>query len=91
MSSAAAKTRASPHSTHRRLSHRRLPRRWRRLRRRRPSRRRPRRRRPRRRAQSSSERQISICVEAADFAKALRAAHAALALSSIQVTLTLTL
>ena len=42
-------------------------------------------------AQGSSERQISICVEAADCAKALRAAHAALALSSTQVTLTITL
>ena len=37
-------------------------------------------------AQGSSERQISICVEAADCAKALRAAHAALALSTTQVT-----
>lgn len=37
-------------------------------------------------AQGSSERQISICVEAADCARALRAAHAALALSSTQIS-----
>ena len=37
-------------------------------------------------AQGSSERQISICVDAADCAKALRAAHAALALSSTQIS-----
>ena len=42
-------------------------------------------------AQGSSERQISICVEAADCARALRAAHAALALSSTQATPTLAL
>ena len=42
-------------------------------------------------AQGSSERQIPICVEVAGCAKVLRAAHAALALSSTQVTLTLTL
>jgi len=36
-------------------------------------------------AQGSSERQISICVEKADCTKALRAAHAALALSNTQL------
>ena len=38
-------------------------------------------------AQGSSERQISICVERADCTKALRAAHAALALSNTQLTI----
>jgi len=38
-------------------------------------------------AQGSSERQISICVDAADCAKALRAAHAALALSNTQISI----
>ena len=37
-------------------------------------------------AQGSSERQISICVERVDCTKALRAAHAALALSNTQLT-----
>jgi len=37
-------------------------------------------------AQGSSERQISICIESADCGKALRAAHAALALSSTQIS-----
>jgi len=37
-------------------------------------------------AQGSSERQISICVEKADCTKALRAAHAALALSNTQLS-----
>ena len=36
-------------------------------------------------AQGSSERQISICVEKEDCTKALRAAHAALALSNTQL------
>jgi len=36
-------------------------------------------------AQGSSERQISICVEKQDCTKALRAAHAALALSNTQL------
>jgi hypothetical protein len=38
-------------------------------------------------AQGSSERQISICVEKQDCTKALRAAHAALALSSTQLSI----
>ena len=37
-------------------------------------------------AQGSSERQISICVDAEDCSKALRAAHAALALSNTQIS-----
>jgi len=37
-------------------------------------------------AQGSSERQISICVESEDCSKALRAAHAALALSNTQIS-----
>jgi len=37
-------------------------------------------------AQGSSERQISICVESDDCSKALRAAHAALALSNTQIS-----
>ena len=38
-------------------------------------------------AQGSSERQISICVDAEDCSKALRAAHAALALSNTQISI----
>merc|ERR1740138_1152763 len=38
-------------------------------------------------SQGSSERQISICVEKDDCTKALRAAHAALALSNTQLSI----